>query len=278
MMLDEALRQYRLNQFTDQDVTRHTGLSERKWRELIRDHLVRTVTHRPGRGRVRLCDRNTLKRAAVIAALNQAGWSLTVSAGIALFLPFHTALYELCDPLAILFERVPDVKLGPLPPRVQKPKVDWFDPAEPARAEPETDWSVTIYAGRFVGAAYKKRETPTIFGDLRDGGSRFVSWLPLHRKEAFLDCGIDKLARELGVKNLADAVVVWEDPVRWSRELNRLGYLYEERSSEDDPLRKVAKATIESPLFTTTINVSLAIRKTLRRYLGIEPIELITEK
>ena len=94
MDLEGALRRYRPNQFTDQDVTRCTDLSQRKWRELIKDKLVRTVMHRPGRGQVRLCDAITLKRTVVIAALNGAGLSLAVSSGVAFFLPFHTALYE----------------------------------------------------------------------------------------------------------------------------------------------------------------------------------------
>jgi hypothetical protein len=268
---DEALRRYRMNQFTDQDVMRCTDLSDRKWRELIKDKVVRTVVHTPGRGRVRLCDATTLKRTASIAALNRAGLSLAVSARIAYYAPFHTALYEVCDPCVILLQRSTDVDLeSGLPPRVQKPLVDWFDPGSPARPEPETDWLIKIYEGRFVGIQYRPKNAPVIFGDLRDAGTRFVAWLPLHRKSQFVGCGIEKLAREFGRERLAEAVAAWEDPARFSRELNLLGYSYEE-ASEDDLLRAAAEAAVSSPLVTATINVSLAIRKTLRRYLEIEP-------
>jgi hypothetical protein len=141
MNCDEALRRYRQNLFTDNDVTHCTGLSVRGWRELIKERAVRTVTENRGRGRVRLCDAITLKRAAVIAALNRAGFSLAVSGQIAYFFPLHTMLYEICDPCKILLQRSAD--LDPqtqLPPRVQKPRADWFNPDRPAKAEPESDW------------------------------------------------------------------------------------------------------------------------------------------
>jgi hypothetical protein len=262
MNLQEALRRYRANQFTDQDVTRCTDLSQRKWRELIKDKLVRTVIHRPGRGHVRRCDAITLKRTAVIAALNRAGLSLSVSSAVAFFLPFHTALYELCDPIL----------LGRAGAGGLSTKVHWFDPNRPAQAEPESDWWVEIYDFRFVGIRYGPKDAPVIFGDLRDNGARFVGWVPLHRKNQFVGCAIEKLASEFGREKLAEAVAAWEDPTRWPHELRALGYGYEQRG-EDDPLRTTAAAAIKSPLFTTNINVSLAIRKALHRYLGIEPAE-----
>lgn len=272
MTLDDALRRYRVNQFTDDDVIRCTGLSERKWRDLIKDKLVRTVMHTPGRGRGRLCDAMTLKRAAVIAALNQAGSSLRVSSQIAYFAPFHTALYEITDPCAILLDRSVAVDPERLPPRLRKPKADWFDLDRPARVEPESDWRVEIHDGRYVGVKYGPKNTPVIFGDLRDDGTRFVAWVPLHRMDEFIGCAIEKLAREFG-ENPANAYAAWEEPTRWSRELKLLGYTYEQRDGEDDPLRAAAAATVKSPLFTTAVNVSLAIRKALRRYLGVEPAE-----
>jgi hypothetical protein len=262
MNLQETLRRYGANQFTDEEVTRCTDLSQRKWRELIKDKFVRTVMHSPGRGQVRLCDAMTLKRTAVIAALNRAGLSLAVSSGVAFFLPFHTALYELCDP--ILLRRAGAGEL--------RKKVHWFDPSRPAQAEPESDWRVEIYDGRIVGITYAPKDAPVIFGDLRDDGTRFVGWLPLHRGSQFVGCAIENLAREIGRENLAQAVEAWEDPTRWPHELRALGYRYEQHG-DDDPLRTTAAATVKSPLFTTNVNISLAIRKALRRYLGIEPAE-----
>ena len=265
MTIDDALRRYRANQFTDNDVVGCTGLSERKWRDLIRDRLVRTIMHTPGRGRVRLCDATTLKRAAVIGALNRTGLSLPVASGIALFLPFHTALYELCDP--ILLQRAAANELSPAIPQFAG---RWFDPNHPAQAEPESDWRIEIHDGRFVGVTYGPKAASVIFGDLRDAGTRFVAWLPLHRIDQFIGCAIDKLAVEIGRQKLAEAVAAWEEPTRWTRELNSLGYSFE-RHDDSDPLRAIAAATVKSPLFTTTVNVSLAIRKALRHYLEIEP-------
>ena len=80
-----------------------TGLSVRAWRELIKIGAVRTITEDRGRGHVRLCDATTLKRAAVIAALNRAGFSLAVSGRIAYFLPIDELLYAIWDPCWIFF-------------------------------------------------------------------------------------------------------------------------------------------------------------------------------
>ena len=107
MSLDEALRRYGNERFTDDDVVRCSGLSVRAWRELIKLKAVRTVTESLGRGHVRVCDATVLKRAAVISALNRAGFSLAVSGHIAYSLPLHTLLYGICDPWMILFQRSP---------------------------------------------------------------------------------------------------------------------------------------------------------------------------
>jgi hypothetical protein len=44
--------------------------------------------------------------------------------------------------------------------------------------------------------------------------------------------------------------------------------------TDTDPLCIEAEAAARSPLFKTTINISLAVRRALRRYLGIEPTAL----
>ena len=99
MGLAERLRDYRIGRFTDEDVVSCTGLSPRGWRELIKFGVVRTLTENVrGRGHVRLCDAIVFKRAAVIAALSEAGFSLAVAGGIAYFVPFHWSLFEICDP------------------------------------------------------------------------------------------------------------------------------------------------------------------------------------
>jgi hypothetical protein len=198
-----------------------------------------------------------------------------VSSEVAYFTPFHTALYDITDPCAILLDRSVAVDPERLPARLRKPRTDWFDPNRPARAEPDSDWWIEIHDGRFVGIGYGPKHTPVVFGDLRDDGARFVGWVPLHRRDQFVGCAIEKLATEFRA-NPANAYAAWEDPTRWSRELNSLGYCFEQHG-DDDPLRATAAAAVNSPLFTTTVNVSLAIRKALRRYLGIEPAEPLSE-
>ena len=278
MDFDEALRCYQINVFTDDDVTRCTGLSVRAWRELIKARTVRTVTEKRGRGHIRMCDATTLKRAAAIAALNRTGLSLAVSGQIAYSLPLHTALYEICDPCRILLNG--SAKVDPqtgLPPRVQKPKADWFNPDKPATAEPESDWLIKIYEGRFVEAVYDLNEEPTVFGDLREDGASFVTWFPFRRRPQRMGRVIDEFLRGLR-PTILNSVAEWENPTRWAKELKLLGFQYEKHNTIDDPLCKAAKLSTGSPLFMTTINITLAIRKALRRYLGIEPTEPNSEK
>ena len=271
MNFDDALRRYRADVFTDEDVTRCAGLSVRAWRELIKIGAVRTITKARGPGRVRRCDATTLKRSAVIAALNGAGFSLASSGRIAYFLPFHTLLYTLCDPVTILFPRFMDLEPHSGLPRVQKPKVDWFDPHKLAKAEPEADWLIHIYETRFVAVSYGGKSEPTVFGDLRNEGTSFVAWLPLHRWNQLKGSMTDDLARELLPTKFFQFVKEWEDPRKFPRELRLLDYKYENHDTDGDSLRAAAEATARSSVFATTINVSLTIRKALRRYLDIEP-------
>jgi hypothetical protein len=274
--LDDALRRYREDRFTDRDVTSCTGLSVRSWRELIKLKAVRTEEGR-GPGRVRICDRTNLKRSAVISALHQAGFSLAVAGPIAFFLPYHTLLYEVCDPITILLQHSTEIdpKTGP-PPRVERPMVDWFDPPKPAKTDADVDWLIEIFDGRFVGVRYDTgKDAVTIFGDLREQATRFVAWLPFPRRDQFAGGVIERIAQELrgdGLIKFAER----EDPAMWTKksikELHRFGYWFEHHEGTADPLCIAAEAAVRSPLFKTTINPTLAIRKALRRYLGIEPV------
>jgi hypothetical protein len=254
------------------NVTRCTGLSVRAWRELIKIGAVRTVTVSRGPGRIRLCDATTFKRAAVIAAVNQSGFSLPVSGHIAYSLPFHSILYEICDPSRLLQSSTDvDAQTG-LPRRVKHPKADWFDPDKPAKADPKADWLIEICEARFVGVKYTAKDQPTIFGDLREEATRFVAWFPHNARAQFIGSAIAELAKQRlpSGDGLVDFVAKWEDPTLWSKDLRRLGYEYENHDTDHDPLRLAAEATASSPVYKTTINVSLAIRRALRRYLGIE--------
>jgi hypothetical protein len=275
MAYDEALSRYCRDRFTDQDVTRCTDLSVRAWRELIRLKAVRTEEEQHGRGpgRVRTCDAHTLKRAAVISALHQSGLSLAVAGQIAYIMPFHTLLYVVCDPFSIFFQYSAelDPKTG-LPPRLQRPMADWFDPLKPATAELDTDWLIEIFDGRFVGVRYDARKGPvTIFGDLRERATRFVGWLPFLRRHQFAGGAIERLAHEVRGADFIKFIADYEDPSKWLKELHRLGYRFENHDGEADPLCVAAESAVRNPILKTTVNVTLAIRKALRRYLGIEP-------
>jgi len=275
-MTDDAIRRYRENRFTDLDITCCTGMSPRAWREAIKRKAVRTVNTGRGRGRVRICDATTLKRAAVISALNQTGLSLSVAGQIALFAPYHTLLYTVCDPLVILFQRSAEnePKTG-LPPRIERPVVNWFDPRKPATADTATDWGIEIFENHFVGIRYDGSIDATIFGDLRQQATRFVAWLPFPRRDQFAGGVVERIAQTLVADGLVNWVAEYEDPSRWSKktikDLRRWGYQLEHHGQPADSLRGAAAAVIRSPVFKTTINISLAIRIALRRYLGMEP-------
>lgn len=270
MNFDGALRRYKQNRFTDLDVTRCTGLSLRGWRELIKFGSVRTVTETGGRGHVRLCDATVFKRTTVIAALNRAGFSLAVSGQIAYFLPYHTLLYEICDPRTILLQVSADGDtVNGIPARVKQPAADWFDLDKPAKADPKTDWLIEIYDGQFVGAIYNTEREPLIFGDLREAGTKFVAWFPLDRQPQFSGA-TEEIVKQLLPDRFTDFVAEWENPLKWSAELDLIDYKVENHA-DSDPLRIAAEFAARGPVFKVTINVALAIRKALRRCLGIEP-------
>jgi len=273
MKFDEALWRYREDRFTDEDVTRCTGLSVRSWRELIKFGAVRTEEEKRGPGRVRICDAHTIKRAAVISALHQSGLSLAVAGQIAYVTPLHTLMYAVCDPLIILFEY--SAALDPnteLPLRRQSPLTDWFDPLKPAITEPDSDWLVEIFDGRFVGVRYDARQGPvTIFGDLREQATRFIGWLPFLRRDQFAGGAIARIAQEARGASFVKFIAEYEDPSKWLKQLHGLGYRFENRDGATDPLCVTAESAVRNPIFKTTVNVTLAVRKALHRYLGIEP-------
>jgi len=181
-------------------------------------------------------------------------------------------------PITILFHYSTEIdSRSGLPPRVKRPIVDWFDPLKPANAEPGVDWLIEIFDGRFVGVRYDSgKDALTIFGDLRQQATRFVAWLPFQPRNQFAGGAIQRIARELRGPGLIGIIAEWEDPTKWAKksikELHRLGYHFEHHKAKTDPLSIAAEAAVRSPVFKTTINPTLAIRKALRRYLGIEPV------
>ena len=85
-----------------------------------------------------LCDATVFKRAATIAALNRAGFSLAVAGRIAYFLPFHTVLFEICDPGNVSPKGATDADTRrALPLRFRNPNASWFNPNQPAKADPK---------------------------------------------------------------------------------------------------------------------------------------------
>ena len=131
---------------------------------------------------------------------------MPVCGRIAYFLPYHTLLYTVCDPCKILLQDSADAEpTTGLPPRVEHPIVDWFDPDKPAQADPDLDWLIEIYERRFVGIVSTPKE-PTIFGDLRKESTSFVAWLPFRGRDQLVGSAIEKLATELLPDRFADFV------------------------------------------------------------------------
>ena len=122
---------------------------------------------------------------------------------------------------------------------------------------------------------YPPAKRPVVFGDLREEGAKFVGWVPHNAKSQFVRSVIAQLAIEWAPAGDRYPLVVleWEDPTKWTKDLRSLGYEYEKLPA-DDRLRRAAEATIRNPLSTTTINISFAIRRAIRRYLDIEQIEI----
>jgi hypothetical protein len=269
--LDDQFRRYRRNQFDDDDVTRCTGLSVRAWRELIKRGAVRT-SQELGRGRVRLCDKVTFMRAAAIASLNRTGLSLETSGRIAYLLPHDQRLYSVFNHFVILFHCWEKADPEDLRSRRERPKADWFDPDKPASADPEGDWSIEIYDGRFVALICGGRK-PLIFGDLRDDATRFVCWWRAHQEYKRVEEVVDQSLAQPSHPDLGEFIGKWLHPDLTSERVDPafLGYEYEDHDAADDPLRISATTAVRNPVFKTTVNISLAIRLALRRYLGIEP-------
>jgi hypothetical protein len=91
--------------------------------------------------------------------------------------------------------------------------------------------------------------------------------------DQFAGGAIERITQELGGDGLIKFVAEREEWTKKSiKELQRFGYRFEHHEGRADPLCIAAEAALRSPVFKTTINPTLAIRKALRRYLGIEPV------
>lgn len=254
-----ALRRYRAGEFTDDDVTRCTGLSARSVRELIKQGAVRTSSKGRGAGRIRTFDATTFKRLAIVAAVNEARFSLRLAGQMSYLLPSDDLLYRTYDPINVLFDASETRDPACLPAPLQAPSCDWFDAEKPARSEAERDWLLEILDGRFVALVAQGGRLRLVYGDLRSDGTEFVSWWPFHA--------------QLGAAFSSEGVTPkWAGKRQWADRIDPtfLDYTYECHDGEDDLLRMTGYAAAWRPIFKTTINMSLAIRLALRRYLGLE--------
>ena len=256
---EQALARYQRNEFTDVDVTACTGLSARSIRQLIKVGAVRTLSEDRGAGYIRRFEAPTFKRLALASAIHDAGLSLTLAGQLAYLLPGDALLYARYDPINVLCDSVDS--RGDLKPRRQTPWFDWFDADKPAASDPENDHLLEICDGRFVTLTFKGRSAPLFYGDLREAGTQFVSWWTFqsHTSAVF--------------STDADVAPKWEDPRSPANRIDPrfLNYRYERHEGETDPLRREARAAAQRPVFKTSINITLALRLALRRYLGIEP-------
>jgi len=67
-------------------------------------------------------------------------------------------------------------------------------------------------------------------------------------------------------------LLLTKDPSKWLKQLQGLGYRFKNHDGDAGALCVAAGSAIRSPIFRTTVDVTLAVRKALRRYLGIEPV------
>jgi len=269
----EALRHFCTGVFNDHDIIQCTGLKERGLRELIKVGAVRTTTEGSGRGRVRSYGATTFKRLAGISTLNQAGFSLEISGRISALLPLQPMLYGIYDPRTVVMDLLGPVDPATgLPRLLEEPLADWFNPNKPAIADPKNDLLIEIYERRFVALVHSALAQPMIYGELRDEGTRYVAWYPFLAQQRYFPGAIEELKRLLHPGKIGDYVAKWSS-FELPDEINPsfLKYQHEKHNTDDDPLCIEAEATARSPMFKTSVNLSLAIRKALRRYLGLDP-------
>jgi hypothetical protein len=268
----EALRHYCTGAFTDHDIIRCTGLKERGLRELIKVRAIQTITEGSGRGQVRLYGPTTFKRVVGIAALNRAGLSLEMSGRITHSLPLQDMIYGVYDPRTVLLDLFGPVNPDTgLPRPLKTPLVDWFDPDKPATADPSNDFLIEIYEGRFVGLVHTALAQPMIYGELHDAGTRYLAWSRFLAQRRYFPDAIKELERVLHPNKIGAYVARWSSYELPDRSDVVLNYTYEKHDADDDLLCIAAEATAGSPLFKASVNLTLAIRKAMRRYLGIDP-------
>ncbi len=127
-----------------------------------------------------------------------------------------------------------------------------------------TGWSRST-----TDAIYNTEGEPLIFGDLREKGTKFVAWFPLHWRPQFNEA-TEEIVKELLPHRFVEFVAEWENPLKSSAERHLIDYKVE-KHTDRDRLHIAAEAAVRNPEFKTSINISLALRNALRRYLRIDP-------
>lgn len=97
----------------------------------------------------------------------------------------------------------------------------------------------------------------------------FVPSWPLRQRPQF-STATEEILKKLPYHRFVDFIAEWENPIKFSKELKLLGYKYEKHDANGDPLIVAGEAAVRSPVSKVTVNISLAIRKALRLYLGLD--------
>jgi hypothetical protein len=108
-----------------------------------------------------------------------------------------------------------------------------------------------------VVLVFEGRRGLLFYGDLRKAGTEFVPWRP-------------RLCPD------ADVGRTWKAQRLWAECIDRgvIKYGKERHDDDNEPLILLARTATQRPVFKTSINIGLALRLALRRYLGIEPAAL----
>ena len=140
---------------------------------------------------------NTFKRTAVIVALNRARFSLAMAGRIAYFCRSRACFTPSGTRADSLSGLNADPNTG-LPLRIQQPKDRLVRSGQAPKGRSENDWLIEIYEDRFVGIVCggEAKDKPSIYGDLRDEGTSFISWFPFHG-QAEVSSASKKIARGL---------------------------------------------------------------------------------
>lgn len=246
--LNEILRWYWEGRFTAEDVTRATGLTERAQRELLKVGVIQPIPQ--AKTKARLLNARMLKRVAIIAPLNACGFSLAVAGQIVYAAPFvDDHLFELIDPIGD-FEGA-----NPYDPATKFPlEMRDFAPEKPPVAELEWDWSIEVLNGRYV--AVQAKDGPDVFGELSPDKTAFYWWSHCTTGVSGISPDTDKVhSKHEYDRSMSDEMMTFS---------------FIDVSSDNE---KRAQFAAKNPVTKISVNVSLALKKALRKLIHIDQPE-----